>query len=238
MINIVRNDERGKSDVDWLRTRFSFSFAEYRNPHRMSFGVLRVVNDDRISPRSGFPQHEHAEMEIVTVMLEGILTHEDSMGNKKEITSGEVQVMTAGTGVAHSEWNHSTTETAALIQIWIYPKERALIPQYDQKRFDEAGRRNVFQVLVSGVKKDGALFIHQDAQLARASITKDSSALYVLTNNTHGLFIFVITGRVTLGEGTLSTGDSMEITDEAEVRIEANEDSDVLVIEVPLHTSW
>ncbi len=234
MINITRNDERGKSDEDWLHTRFSYSFANYMNPHRMGFGVLRVVNDDSVAPQSGFPMHQHAQMEIVTVMLAGILTHEDSLGNKKEITKGEVQVMTAGTGVTHSEWNHSSTEVAALLQIWIYPKERALMPRYDQKRFDESERVNVFQVLVSGVKKEGALFIHQDAQLARGAISKGKSVTYVLTNNTHGVFAFVVKGRVTVGIETLLVGDSIEIKDEDSVTFLGDEESDVLVIEVPL----
>ncbi len=234
MRNIERAGERGVSELDWLHTRFTYSFAEYMNPKRMGFGALRVVNDDTVDPQNGFPLHQHAQMEIVTIMLGGVLTHEDSMGNKREISAGEVQVMTAGTGVAHSEWNHGKTESARLFQIWIFPKERALIPRYDQKRFDESERRGTFQTLVSGVKKEGALFIHQDAILARAEITKGEKVTYVPSDSAHGVFVMVVKGSVRTGEDTLDERDTMEVSGEESLTFTALSDADVLVIEVPL----
>lgn len=234
MRNIERAGERGVSELGWLHTRFSYSFAEYMNPKRMGFGALRVVNDDTVDPESGFPLHRHAQMEIVTIMLGGVLTHEDSMGNKREISAGEVQVMTAGTGVAHSEWNHGTTLPARLFQIWILPKERALVPRYDQKRFNESERQNTFQILVSGVKKEGTLFIHQDAVLARAEITKGETVMYKLEDNSRGVFVMVVRGSVRIGADTLSERDTMEVSEELALEFSAVEDADVLVIEVPL----
>lgn len=234
MQHIERANERGKSDLGWLTSRFTYSFAEYRNPERMGFGVLRVVNDDVVAPESGFPLHHHEEMEIVTIMLEGTLTHEDSMGNKKELKAGEVQVMTAGTGVDHSEWNHDPTETVKLFQIWVYPNKKGLPPRYDQKRFDEESRKDKFQVLVSGKQVEGALRIHQDATFLRTSPAKGRSVTYARSGPTHGMFLMVIAGEAgVLGE-TLRARDSMEISREGTITVEAISDADVLLIEVPL----
>lgn len=234
MRNSERAHERGKSDLGWLSSRFTYSFADYMNPKRMGFGVLRVVNDDTVLPESGFPLHHHEQMEIVTIMLSGVLTHEDSMGNTRELKAGEVQVMTAGTGVNHSEWNHGREEPVRLLQIWVYPKERALVPRYDQKQFDEKDRQNKFQTLVSGVKKEDALFIHQDALFARAFIAKGKSVLYDLADPKHGLFVFVIAGKVQLSDDMLGERDSLEIREEPHVAVQAIADADVLLIEVSM----
>jgi redox-sensitive bicupin YhaK (pirin superfamily) len=192
------------------------------------------VNDDVVDPENGFPLHHHEDMEIVTVMLDGVLTHEDSMGNKKTISEGEVQVMSAGTGVNHSEWNHEKETAARLLQIWIMPNEKRLTPRYDQKKFENKEMLNQFLVLVSGVKKEGALFIHQDATFARARIEAGKSAEYALMNSTHGVFLFVIDGEITIGDDVLHTRDAMEITDEATLVVNARASADVLLIEVPL----
>ncbi|MDO8520488.1 MAG: pirin family protein [bacterium] len=234
MRHIERANERGTSELGWLSSHFTYSFADYLNPKRMGFGVLRVVNDDAVAPKSGFPLHHHENMEIVTIMLSGTLTHEDSMGNKKELHAGEVQVMTAGTGVNHSERNHDFKETARLFQIWIFPNKRGLPPRYDQKKFDEKDRQNTFQVLVSGDKKDGTLFIHQDAVFARASIKKGEHVAYKPANSKHGLFLMVVTGKIKLGGDTLNERDMMEIQGEPDIEVEALEDADVFVIEVPV----
>lgn len=231
---IERSEERGKSDLGWLHSRFTYSFAEYWNPKRMGFGVLRVINDDAVDPENGFPLHHHEDMEIITVMLGGVLTHEDSMGNKKTISEEEVQVMSAGTGVNHSEWNHEKADLARLLQIWIMPNEKRLTPRYDQKKFEDEEMLNRFTVLVSGIKKEGALFIHQDAALARARIEAGKSAEYALQNPAHGVLVFVIAGEMTIGDDVLHTRDVMEITSEARIVISAKESADVLVIEVPL----
>lgn len=234
MRTIERSNARGTSDLGWLRSRFTYSFAEYWNPKRMGFGVLRVVNDDSIDPQSGFPLHHHENMEIVTVMLEGTLTHEDSIGNKKEITEGEVQVMSAGTGVDHSEWNHEKELTAKLLQIWILPDKKGHTPRYDQRRYEEQEHPDQFSVIVSGKHKEGTLFINQDAHIARAHITEGKNAAYDCEDPSRGLFIVVISGKVQIGEDVLSERDVIEISGETSVSIKAHEHADVLLIDVPL----
>jgi redox-sensitive bicupin YhaK (pirin superfamily) len=201
----------------------------------MGFGLLRVLNDDIVDPENGFPLHHHEDMEIVTVMLGGVLTHEDSMGNKKTISAGEVQVMSAGTGVNHSEWNHEKTDAARLLQIWVMPNEKRLTPRYDQKKFEEEEMRNRFMTHVSGIKKEGSLFIHQDAVFARARIEKGTSAEYTLADPAHGLLVFVISGKITIGDDNLDVRDAMEITGETKLIVSAKEfAADVLLIEIPL----
>jgi redox-sensitive bicupin YhaK (pirin superfamily) len=231
---VERNDMRGKSDLGWLHSRFTYSFAEYFNPKRMGFGVLRVVNDDAVDQENGFPLHHHENMEIITVMLEGTLTHEDSMGNKKEITAGEIQVMSAGTGVNHSEWNHEKTVAAKLLQIWILPDKKGHTPRYDQKRFEEQERHNQFAVIVLGKQKEGALFINQDAVIARAQIEEGKNAEYVCSATARGIFVFVISGKVQIGEDILEERDVMEISNEQSISLTAQATADVLVIDVPL----
>ena len=234
MRRIERNEERGKSELGWLSSRFSYSFSEYLNPTRMNFGVLRVFNHDTVSPMSGFPMHHHEQMEIVTIMLDGVLTHEDSMGNKEELRKDDVQVMTAGTGINHSEWNNDTTNKARLLQIWMYPKDRALLPSYEQHRFGESGRNDCFQLLVSGIKKEESLSIHQDAAFSRANLLEvGKPTTYTLTNRTNGVFIYVISGEVTIGADALHTGDSMEVSDEISFTVVSSVATDILVIEAP-----
>jgi quercetin 2,3-dioxygenase len=237
MRTIERSDARGKSELGWLSSRFSYSFSEYLNPDRMNFGVLRVFNFDQIKPVTGFPMHHHEQMEIVTIMLEGVLTHQDSMGNQEELRADEVQVMTAGTGINHSEWNKDPSLSATLIQIWIYPKTRALLPQYEQHHFDPLMRKNRFQVLVSGIKKEDSLVIHQDALMARASLEAGHELAYTLTNRTHGMFLYVISGDLRLGSDMLAIGDSIEITEEQSLALATEKGADVLLIEVPLEMS-
>lgn len=234
MRRIERNDERGTSDLGWLLSRFSYSFAEYENPSRMGFGALRVVNDDTIAPQKGFPLHHHEQMEIVTIMLEGTLTHHDTLGNTKDLREGEVQTMTAGTGVSHGEWNNDKTTPAKLLQVWMYPKERSLVPRYTQMKFDESDRHNIFQILACGEHRDGTLFVHQDVILARVSIEGGRSASYTLANPTHGVFVFVVSGKVEIGTDVLSSRDAMEVTQEEKLTFYAQERSDVVVIEVPM----
>lgn len=233
MRSIQRNDERGKSDLGWLHSRFAYSFAEYWNPERMGFGVLRVVNDDTILPERGFPLHHHENMEIVTIMLEGTLTHEDSMGNKRTISAGEVQVMSAGTGVDHSEWNHEKTLSSKLLQIWILPDKKGYTPRYDQKRHEEKDRLNRFSILVSGRRSENSLFINQDAVFARAQIDEGKNAEYACAP-TRGIFVFVVGGKIQIGEDILDERDAMEISDEVSISITAHGEADVLIIDVPL----
>jgi len=200
----------------------------------MGFGVLRVVNDDSIDPESGFPLHHHENMEIITVMLEGTLTHEDSMGNRKEITKGEVQVMSAGTGVDHSEWNHEKKLAAKLLQIWILPDKKDHTPRYDQRKYEAQDRHDQFSVIVSGKHKEGVLFINQDAHIARAHIAEGKHAAYACEDPSRGLFLFVISGKIEIGENVLEERDAMEISGETLVSIKAHQLADVLIIDVPL----
>lgn len=234
MQQIHRGDTRGKSDLGWLHSRFSFSFAHYWNPERMGFGALRVINDDIIEPSSGFGLHHHEHMEIITIMLSGTLTHTDSMGNKGEITAGEVQVMSAGKGVNHSEWNRDATEQARLFQIWILTDARTHVPRYDQKRFDSKLWKNKFHTLVSGKKEKDALFIHQDATITRTTIGVNKEVIYKLRSKDHGLYCLVIEGNVHIGGQLLGERDAVAISDESEVRIQAESNADILAIEIPL----
>jgi redox-sensitive bicupin YhaK (pirin superfamily) len=231
---IERNMERGESNLGWLASRFSYSFAEYRNPARMHFGALRVLNDDVISPESGFPMHRHAHMEIVTVMLSGTLTHTDSLGNSGTLSAGEVQAMSAGPGILHSEWNASPTTSVELLQIWIVPREDVPRPTYAQKYFDEKLGHNNFQILVSGSVTPDTLTIAQDAEISRGVIDKGVALTIPVQSKTHGLFLFVISGTVSLGEDVLHARDAIEITDESMVTLRADESSDVLCLHVPL----
>lgn len=234
MRRIERSAERGVSELGWLSSRFSYSFSEYLNPKRMNFGVLRVFNHDTISPQTGFPMHHHEQMEIITIVLAGVLTHQDSMGNTADLKKDEVQVMTAGTGLNHSEWNNDAIAKVNLLQIWMYPKERALLPRYEQHYFDPIARMNHFQLLVSGIKKEEALFIHQDATFARAVCDGTKPLTYTLANRASGVFVYVISGAITIGADSLASGDSIEITDEVAITISSTSPSDVLLIEVPM----
>src|SRR6185369_13889460 len=165
-----RAEARGISDHGWLRSRFSFSFADWYEPTRMGFGALRVINDDTIAPLGRFGMHPHADYEIITIPLQGSVTHEDSMGNRGEVGEGEVQAMSAGSGVVHSEYNASSTESLELFQIWIAPNVRDARPRYSQKRFDATGRKNKWQTLVAEDGVGDALAIYQNARIARADL--------------------------------------------------------------------
>ncbi len=181
--------------------------------------------------------HHHEQMEIITIMLSGVLTHQDSMGNQEELRAEEVQVMTAGTGINHSEWNKDLTQVATLLQIWIYPKTRALLPQYEQHHFDPLMRKNRFQVLVSGIKKEDSLVIHQDALIARAMLEAGHELTYTLSNRTHGMMLYLVDGDVRIGGDLLTKGDSIEITEEQSLVLASEKGADMILIEVPLEMS-
>ena len=232
---IHRADSRGKSELGWLHTRFSFSFANYYNPEKMGFGLLRVLNDDVVEPETGFGTHPHNNMEIITIILDGELEHKDSMGSGSIIHKGEVQVMSAGTGITHSEMNPSNNEKVNLFQLWIFPKEQNIKPRYDQKKFSIEERKNDLQTVASGFKTNGALYIHQDAAITLGNVEKGKEKTYKNIKPGNGFYLLVINGKINLAGEELSTRDAIGIWDEGQVEISAEENTDFVVIEVPMN---
>ena len=229
---IHRADTRGHSDLGWLQSYFSFSFAEYRNPERTRFGLLRVVNDDTIAPGKGFGTHPHDNMEIVTVMLDGALAHKDSMGNEFIIKKGEIQRMSAGTGLTHSEFNASDSESACLLQCWVFTKEKDIPPSYEQKKFDLEARNNRFQLAVSPDGAEGSLSIHQEAYFSLVDLSLPKE--YQWHQPGHGVFFFVIEGSAEIAGETLGKRDAIAISDITSVTITPKDSAELLVIEVPM----
>ncbi len=223
---------RGIAEHGWLHSRFSFSFAEWYEPTRMGFGVLRVINDDVIDAHSGFGKHPHRDMEIITIVTEGAVSHEDNMGNIYEVPAGDVQVMSAGTGVVHAEFNKGDTPLK-LFQIWINPREKNLAPRYDQRSFGVA-KKNEVELLVSGHPKADALFINQDAYISRVFIEVGNSVQYSLYNSKNGAYIFVIRGRIHVADYDLGDRDALGVWDTETVSILARADTELLVFEIPL----
>lgn len=227
-----RAQERGIGDHSWLKSRFSFSFADWYHPDRMGFGALRVINDDQIAPSSGFGAHSHRDMEISTIVTKGVVTHEDSMGTKGSVGPSEVQVMTAGTGVVHSEKNISPNETLELFQLWILPSNQGLAPAYAQASFVAADGATV---LVSPYGYAEGLHIHQDAFITRLNLSKGNEVTYEMRVPGNGMYVFVVAGVVDVEEETLSTRDALGLVDIKNCILKAKEDSEMLVIEVPMH---
>lgn len=227
---------RGYAEHGWLVSYHSFSFADYYDPEKMGFGALRVINDDRIAAGQGFGRHSHQNMEIITIPLSGALAHEDSMGNAAVIKTGEVQVMSAGTGVEHSEFNASQTEAVTLLQIWILTRTPGVAPRYAQKPFDQPLFKNIFFPVVGpeDSEKEGALFIHQDAYLSLARFDTDTDIEYVLRSKENGVYFFVIDGKIAVEGKVLGRRDALEVWDVEKVSIQAKKDTFVLAIEVPM----
>lgn len=229
---LYKAEERGKGNYDWLLSRHSFSFANWYDASRMGFGSLRVLNDDIIAPDTGFSMHEHQDMEIITIVTSGTLTHRDSMGNKGTVCVGEVQVMSAGTGVAHSEYNDSKEEPLALFQIWIEPKTTGTEPRYDQKALTQSTDSSL--LLVSPDTRMGSLCIGQDAFITRIQLSEKPNTTYTSYVAENGLYVFVIHGTVEIDGTVLNPRDSMGITEAGVIRLDARGMADVLVIEVPV----
>lgn len=227
MITIRKSDERGHIDHGWLDTYHTFSFGDFYDPEHVGFRSLRVVNEDRVAPGRGFGSHPHRDMEIVTIVLSGAIAHQDSLGHGETLRPGEVQRMTAGTGVVHSEFNASKTEPLHLLQIWIRPERAGLAPGYEQKAFPEAEKRGRFRVVASRDAREGSLTIHQDASVHLASVGKGGSVAYPLAADRHA-FLHVIRGTVTVngGKETLSSGDAAAISGEKGVTVAASPDGE------------
>ncbi len=232
MIYIRRSADRGSADHGWLDTRHTFSFADYYDPEFMGFGHLRVINEDRVAPGAGFGRHPHRDMEIITYVLEGGLAHQDSTGSGGVIRPGEVQVMSAGTGVTHSEMNASKDEPVHFMQIWIIPERRGAKPRYDQKSFDLEGRRDRLQLLVSSDGADGSLTIGQDARLYAAELAGGKSVEHRLEGGRHA-WLQVARGAVDLDEHHIEAGDGVAIAEEDVVKVTASEPSEILLFDLP-----
>ncbi len=230
-----KSDTRGVAEHGWLSSRFSFSFAEYFDQERMGFGALRVLNDDKIDAGRGFGMHPHKDMEIITIPLEGQLMHKDSMGNEIIIKKCDVQVMSAGTGVTHSEMNPSNEDSAALLQIWITTRKNGISPAHDHATFDEKDQMGKFDVLVKPDTKSGeGLSIHQDAYISRGRFESGQSVTYNMHEKGNGAYVFMIDGTVTIDGQQLQSRDAVGISHADSFVITIEKPADVLVIEVPM----
>ncbi len=227
---------RGYADLGWLKTHHTFSFANYHNPERVRFGLLRVLNDDWIEPSKGFDFHPHDNMEIITIPLTGSIQHKDSLGNEFVIKSGEIQRMSAGSGIMHSEYSASKNEVSNLLQIWVFPKIRDIPPRYGQKVFDPNGRKNNFQLIISPDGRDDSIDINQDAFFSLSDLTLGETLNYQIKLKGNGLYLFVISGAIKVLDETLNSRDGMGITDLSEVSITAEKESKLLVMEIPLQS--
>jgi redox-sensitive bicupin YhaK (pirin superfamily) len=233
---IFPKNERGKANHGWLQANFSFSFGNYYNPDMVQFGMLRVLNDDTIAAGMGFGTHPHDNMEIVTIPLEGGLTHRDSMGNQATVRFGEVQVMSAGTGIQHSEMNASKTEPAKTLQLWIFPDKHNVTPRYDQKGFDlEANRNKLVPVVTPEDKNDGnALWIYQQAFLHLGVFDEGQTVTYDVKIQENGLYLFLIEGQLEINGQTINERDAYGIVEFDSFEIKIKAPSKILTIEVPM----
>lgn len=232
-----KSNQRGSANYGWLSAKYSFSFANYYNPQKVNFGALRVLNDDIIEGGTGFGTHPHDNMEIITIPLKGALKHKDSMSNEWiKLGSGEVQVMSAGAGLQHSEMNNSSNEPLNLFQIWIIPNERNVATRYDQRKFDALNRKNRLQTLVTSISENesGALKIHQNAKISRANLDENVDLNYQLKSNEHGVYIMVISGSVNIENIVLNERDALGIYNTDSFSVMAQKSSELLFIEVPM----
>lgn len=229
-----RADTRGQADHGWLKAKHTFSFANYYNPERMHFGVLRVLNDDCIAGGMGFGTHPHDNMEIITIPLEGTVAHRDSMGNAGTIKRGEVQVMSAGTGIQHSEFNGEKERDLKLLQIWLFPNKQSVTPRYDQLVLPER-KPNVFQQILSPNTDDAGVWIHQDAWFNMIDLQTDKQVVYTLNKpETNGVYAFVISGEVTIAGQALKSRDGLGLWEVDTIELAASANAEILLMEVPM----
>lgn len=229
---VIKASSRGKASYGWLKANYLFSFAQYFNPERIQFGTLRVFNDDVIQAGKGFGTHPHDNMEIITIPLSGSVRHKDSMGHESIIGENEVQVMSAGTGIFHSEHNGSSNDELNLFQLWILPSKMNIEPTYDQKQYDESQAKNQWQKLVAPDGKDG-LKIHQNAWIHRTSLNAGNTLKYTLHEKTLGSLLMVVDGEIMIDDKTLEKRDVITITESSDFVIKATKDAKVLNVEVP-----
>ncbi|MEO8770464.1 MAG: pirin family protein [Ferruginibacter sp.] len=234
-MSIQRASERGGANHGWLNAKHYFSFAGYHNPEKVHFGLLRVLNDDTIAGGTGFPAHPHDNMEIVTIPLSGALQHKDNAGGEGVIKAGDVQIMSAGSGVKHSEFNASKTEDATLFQVWIFPKVRNIKPRYDQRTYDINDRINKWQVVVSPNENDNALWINQDARFSLTKLEAGKMLTYENAFKGNGVYLVVVNGSVEIDGKQFSKRDAVGIADTDQFSIKASEDAELMAIEIPMN---
>ena len=231
MMTVRKASERGHAEHGWLDSRHTFSFAEYYDPKHMGFRALRVINEDRVAPGKGFGQHGHRDMEIISYVLEGGLEHRDSMGTGAVIRPGDVQRMSAGTGVVHSEYNASRQELVHFLQIWIQPDQRGIAPSYEQKTFSQADKAGRLRLVASPDGGDGSVSLHADARLFAGVFAADESVEHVLAPGRHA-WVHVVRGRARVNGATLAAGDAVALSEERTVRIEGIDGGEVLVFDL------
>ena len=231
MIEVIPSDTRGSADHGWLRAKHTFSFANYQNPARVHFGPLRVINEDRIAPGQGFGTHSHKDMEIVTYIISGAIEHKDNMGNGTVISAGEIQRMTAGTGIEHSEFNHSQDDELHLLQIWLFPEEKGLVPGYEQIEFTREDKLNQLKLVGSRDGRNGSVTIHQKVDLY-ASVLEAGTELTHTMADTHKVFVQVISGNLTISGKTLAAGDGVQIENEDSMSIIAQSEAEILLFDM------
>ncbi|WGV13325.1 pirin family protein [Psychrobacter sp. WB2] len=227
-------DSRGDANHGWLKSKHTFSFANYHNPERMGFGALRVINDDFVIGGQGFGKHSHRDMEIISIPLSGKLGHGDNIGNNGTIETGEIQVMSAGTGITHSEMNGDDTEAVKFLQIWVIPNKMNVEPRYQQIRMDDILKPNEFNQVLSPNADDAGVWIHQDAWFSMGDFDKGITQTYELKNPNNGVYIFVISGKVVVNGNTLDTRDGLGVWDTKNFAMDVIEDAKVLLMEVPM----
>ena len=231
MLKKLPKENMGTSNLGWLESRFHFSFAEYRNPENINFGVLRVLNDDIVHPQGGFDMHPHENMEIISYIVDGEITHKDSMGNQETLKKGEVQYLSAGDGIFHSEYNLHETKDLRLLQIWVYPPKRGLPRLYGSHRFTQEERKNKLLNIVSSQEGNAKIKIYQDVQFYVSELEKDKSIEFDIKKNRQVYFV-LIEGSALINSVELNDGDAMEITKESNLEIKAMENSHFLFIEM------
>ena len=231
---IHKADERGIAEFGWLHSRHSFSFGRYYDPEKMGFGLLRVLNDDIVEPGEGFGKHPHDNMEIISVVLDGELEHKDSMGTGSVIKTGDIQAMSAGSGITHSEFNHSNEKKVNFLQLWIIPKERDIKPRYDQKYFSPEKRKNKIETVVSGIEHDGVLSIHQNAAISLGNFEKGKEVNYKIKYPGNGVYLFILNGNIKLNGDTITEKDALGIFETEEFSFHTESDTDLVIVDVPM----
>ncbi|MBR9847052.1 MAG: pirin family protein [Algicola sp.] len=234
---VHKSETRGFANHGWLTSHHTFSFANYQNPERMNFGALRVLNDDVVQPKMGFGTHPHQNMEIISIPLKGALSHKDNIGNKRAIEVGEIQVMSAGTGLTHSEFNDSKTDEVNFLQLWIIPEELSVEPHYEQRLFSKEGKRNQLQTVVAPKDKleGDALPISQQAYIYRTDLDADKMIKLHIKSGQNGFYIFVVDGDIEVANNKLSKRDAIGISETETIEIKANKNSELIIIEVPMN---
>ena len=227
-------DSRGNANHGWLKSNHTFSFANYHNPERMGFGALRVINDDFVIGGQGFGKHSHRDMEIISIPLSGKLGHGDNIGNEGIIETGEIQVMSAGSGITHSEMNGSVDEAVQFLQIWVIPNKMGVAPRYQQMRMDDLMEPNTFNQVLSPNADDAGVWIHQHAWFSMGDFEQGVTQTYTLNDPDNGVYVFVIEGSVTINGNILSTRDGLGVWDTNSMTMDVTENAKVLIMEVPM----